>query len=134
MSVKVIRALLVADSAVLALVPVDRISAGDLPQGVALPALGVTEISTVEVAQIDAQSQYTLVESRIQVLIAAATYPAKKALLDAVRKAINYERGQIAGTPVVSIRRDSNGPDVSDPDAEFYAQTIDFKVLYHELN
>ncbi len=134
MSVKIIRALLVADAALLALVPASRIVAGDLPQGVTLPAIAIREISLVEVPRIDAQALYTIVETRVEVTVVASTYAAKVAVRDAMRIAANYERGAIAGAAVVSIRRTGNGPDLSDPEAEFYMQSVDFKVVYNEPN
>jgi hypothetical protein len=133
-AVKVIRALLVADAAVLALLPAVRIIAGVLPQGTTLPAVAITEVSTIETGRIDAQAPTTLAEGRVQVTVIAASYPAQKQLLDAVRKACNYERGSIAGVPVVSVRRGGNGPDFNDPDNGFYMQSVDFRVTYHEAN
>lgn len=133
-AVKVIRALLVADSAVVALLPAVRIIAGSLPQGTALPAVSINEVSTMEIGRIDAQAETTLTEGRVQVTVIAASYPAQKALLDAVRKACNYERGSIAGVPVVSVRRSGNGPDFNDPESGFYMQSVDFRVTYHEAN
>lgn len=134
MSVKIIRALLVADAALLALVPASRIVAGVLPQGVALPAIGIREISLVEEPRIDAQAPYTIVEARVEVMVAASTYAAKVAVRDAMRIAANYERGTIAGAAVISVRRTGNGPDGDDAEAEFYTQTVDFKVVYNEPN
>jgi len=131
---KIIRALLVASSPVLALVPAASIVAGVLPQGTALPAIGITEVSTVELARVDANSLYTLVDARVQVTLIATTAPAQKQLRDAVRKACNYQRGSIAGVTVVSVRRLGNGPDFSDPDTGFYMQTVDYSVIYQETN
>jgi Protein of unknown function (DUF3168) len=132
--VKIIRTLLAADLPLLSLVPATRIMAGVLPQATALPAVSVTEVSTVELPHIDAQSPTTLVDARIQVTVMAADYPAQKALLDAVRKAVNYQRGVVGGIVVTSVRRGSNGPDFVDADAGFYMQSVDFHVIYHEAN
>lgn len=132
--VKVIRSLLALDAALLALVPAARIMAGVLPQGTALPAVSVTEVSTVELPRIDAQSPTTLVDARVQVSVLAADYPAQKALLTAVRQACNYKRGLLASVQVVSVRRGFNGPDFQDPDSGFFMQSIDFHVIYHEAN
>ncbi len=133
-AVKVIRALLAVDAAVLSLLPAVRIIAGVLPQGTLLPAVAITEVSTMEVGHIDAQAPTTLAEGRVQVTVITASYPAQKALLDAVRRACNYERGSIAGVPVVSVRRSANGPDFNDPESGFYMQSVDFRVIYHEAN
>lgn len=132
--VKVIRALLAADAALIAVIPVTRIIAGVLPQGTLLPAVAITEVSTIEISHIDAQAPSALTEGRVQVTIFAATYPVQKQVLDLVRKACNYKRGTVAGYVVSSVRRDSNGPDFNDPAAGFYMQSMDFKVIYHEPN
>lgn len=133
-AVAAIRALLVANVAVTALVPADKIVAGVIRQGTALPALGVSHISTVPISAMDAQAAFNLVTSRVQVTGMAKSYPEVKALLAAVRKACNYAHGIYAGVAVVSVVRDIVGPDMSDGDAGIEMQTIDFKVTFHEPN
>lgn len=132
--VLIIRTLLAANAPLLLLVPAARVMAGVLPQATALPAVSVTEISTVELPHLDAQSPTTLVQERVQVTVLAADYPAQKALLAAARKAVNYQRGVIAGSVVASIRRGANGPDFVDAAAGFFMQSVDFEVIYHEAN
>lgn len=133
-AVKVMLALLVADAPVLALVSAARIVAGVLPQGTALPAIAITEVSTIELPRVDANSPTTLADSRVQVTLIATSYPLQKQLLNAVRRACNYKRGSIAGITVVSVRRAGNGPDFNDADTGFYMQTVDYTVIYHEAN
>lgn len=134
MSVKVIRALLLANAPVLALVPAVRIMAGTVPEGTVLPAIGITEVSGVPVSAIDAQAEFALVASRVQVTLMTKDYPSIKPLMDAVRKACNFARGTIAGVDVASVVRDTVGPDLSDDVAKIYFQSVDFKVTYHEQN
>lgn len=133
MSVKVIRALLVGAATVVAKVPADRIIAGTLKEGVELPALGITEVSSVPYGAIDGHAEYSVVTSRVQVTIMAKAYPDVKGLVDLVRRACNFQRGLIAGVDVISVVRDTVGPDMSD-DAGNSFQSIDFKVTYHEQN
>jgi hypothetical protein len=133
-AVKAIRALLVASDPVTAIVASAKIVAGVVPQATVLPAISITHISAVELAAIDAQADYALVTSRVQVTVMAKDYPAVKAIIGAVRKACNYQRGTIAGVSVVSIVRDTVGPDFANDDATIYYQTIDFKITYHEPN
>ena len=133
MSVKVIRALLAGAAAVVARVPADRIVAGVVREGTALPALGITEVGAVPVGAIDGQAAYSIVTSRVQVTAMGQAYPDVKALVDLVRRACNFQRGLIAGVSVVSIVRDTVGPDLAD-DAGNSFQSIDFKVTYHEQN
>lgn len=133
-AVKAIRALLVVSAPVITLVPATKIVAGVVPQATALPAISIMHISTVDLAAIDAQADFALVTSRVQVTVMAKDYPAIKALIDVVRKACNYQRGTIAGVGVASIVRDTVGPDFVNDDATIYYQTIDFKVTHHEQN
>ena len=71
--------------------------------------------------------------SRVQVTAVGKPYPDIKALLDLVRRACNFQRGQIGGIDVVSVVRDTVGPDLGDT-AGNTIKSIDFKVTYHEPN
>lgn len=133
-AVAAIRVLLVGAAAVTAISPADRIMAGTIKQGTELPALSIVHISTVPIGAIDAQAEYSLVTSRVQVTGMAKDYPGVKTLLRAVRKACNYESGILAGIEVTSIVRDTVGPDQENPDAGICMQTMDFKVTFHEQN
>jgi len=133
MSVKVIRALLVGTAAVVAKVPADRIIAGTLKEDVELPALVIAEVSSVPYGSIDGNAEYSVVTSRVQVTIVAKAYPEAKGLVDLVRRSCNFQRGLIASVDVISVVRDTIGPDMSD-DAGNNFQSIDFKVTYHEQN
>ena len=133
MSVKVIRALLVGTVGVTAKVPAERICAGTMKEGTPLPAIGITEISLLPVSAIDGQAEYSVVTSRVQVTAMAKTYPEVKELVDLVRRACNFQRGLIAGVSVISILRDTVGPDMADDFGNSF-QSIDFKVTYYEQN
>ena len=63
----------------------------------------------------------------------AKDYPTVKQLVDRVRRACNFQRGQLGGISVVSVVRDTVGPDLEDL-AGIHSQSIDFKVTYHEQN
>jgi hypothetical protein len=131
-AVKVIRALLIASPQVAAIVS-DRVYAGVVPQGALPPAIGITEVSNVQVGAFDAQAEFSLVTSRVQVTAMAKDYPSIKSMLDVIRRACNFQRGQIAMVDVVSITRDTVGPDIED-DTGMHFQSIDFKVTYQEQN
>lgn len=132
MSVKSIRALLAGAAAITAHVA-DRVMAGDVPEGTAMPALGIKEISSVPVGAIDAQAEQSVVVTRVQVMVMAKAYPEVKPLRDLVRRACNFQRGPIAGVDVISIERDTIGPDLQD-EAGNHFQSIDFKVTHYEQN
>ena len=132
MSVKVIRALLLGADAVTARVA-DRIAAGDVAVDKGLPAIGITEVVAVPVGAFDAQAEYSIVTSRVQVTVVGKPYPDVDAIIGLARRACNFERGRIAGVDVISVLRDTIGPDMEDV-AGNSIKTIDFKVTYHEPN
>jgi hypothetical protein len=133
-AVQVIRSLLTGSATVVAICPAIRIIIGTVPQSTPMPSLSISHISTVAISRIDAQAEYGLVTSRIQVTAMAGNYSAAKALIDASRKACNFGRGELAGVSVVSVVRDTVGPDLSNDEATIHFQTIDFKVAYFEQN
>lgn len=128
---KVVRSLLAADPTVSAAVG-NRIYPVTLPEGVALPAIVLDHISTVEQPTIDANAPFGLVESRISVQVISDSYTTMKSLIEACRLALNFKRGTIAGVVVVSIRRALVGPEYRDDDLKSYAQPQDFMVLHFE--
>ena len=132
MSVKVIRTLLLGAEAVTTRVA-DRVAAGDVDADRGLPAIGLAEVSMVPIGAFDAQAEYSIVTSRVQVTVVGKTYPDVIALIDLARRACNFERGQIAGIDVISVLRATVGPDMEDV-AGNSIKTIDFKVTYHEPN
>ncbi|MES2499563.1 MAG: DUF3168 domain-containing protein [Pseudomonadota bacterium] len=122
------------NTALLAAVPLARMFAGEIPLNAVLPAIAFNEVSTVENTTIDANAAYALVTGRVQVTVAAKDYPTVKNIITLIRKACNYQRGEIAGFTVSAIIRDIVGPDFRDSDSGIYYQSIDFKIIYHELN
>ena len=134
MSEKAIYSLLKNYAPLTAIVPVAKIYSSIIPQDAVLPAIAYSHISTVENTTIDANSAYGLVTSRIQVSVATKDYPQLKDIISLIRKACNYNRGTINGVIVNSIVRELIGPDLRDDESKVYFQSIDFRVVYHELN
>ncbi len=129
-----IRELLVGATPLTALCPASNIMVGVVPQKVGLPSISIEHISTTPISHIDAQADYNLVTSRVQVTVLAAEYMEGEAVLAAVRKACNYQRGTLAGLGVVNILRDLVGPDVSDEKSDICFKSIDFMVTFNEPN
>ena len=129
---KVINALLNAAAGLTALVGTRIYGGGQLPQGTALPAVVVEHISSNELTTIDANAAFGLMKARIQITVLAKDYPAQKAVLEQVRIACNYQRGLIAAVRVISVLRDTVGPDLRDDAMQVYTQSIDFQVTYQE--
>ena len=134
MSAETIVNTVLAGNTALAAVVGARIYPGELPQGCALPAVGISHISTVPVARIDASAPYTLVQSRIEATAICKDYVTLKDVVKKVRAAANYQRGAIAGFTVVSITRESTGPDMRDSDLGLYSQSVDLMVTWYEPN
>ncbi len=44
----------------------------------------------------------------------------------------NYAHGVIAGFAVVSVVRETLGPDMRDSDLTVFSQTVDFRVTWYE--
>lgn len=129
-AVAIMRALLVADAALTALVPVARIVAGDVPEG-SLPAIGIREISGIEQDTVS-RSGNSLITARVQVTVYATSYPQQKAVLKSAKLGAGVFTGQIAGYAVRSVLRDSVGPDMGDPQIPSFEQSRDFKVTFIE--
>ena len=129
---KVIKALLSAAPGITALVG-SRVYPGAAPQGTTLPAISYEHISTVALRTLDALAGYNLVQSRIEVTALAKTYGDQKTLVEAIRQALDYQRGTIAGIEVTSIIRGSTGPDIRDDDMQLYTQAVDFLVTLKEV-
>jgi hypothetical protein len=132
-AIKVIRALLLADAEVVAIVG-QRVFAGIVPQGSALPLLQLREVSRVERLTTGLTESTVLVTARVQVTALTKTYPSQKALLQAARLGSGAHTGVIAGVSVRAVTRELVGPDMSDPETEIYEQSRDFKVIFIEPN
>lgn len=128
---KVIRSLLVATPALNAVVE-SRIYPAPAPQATTLPCVTYAHVSTVVLPTISASGAYSLVQSRIDVTAITKTYAQQKALIEAIRIALDYQRGVIAGVEVISVIRGSIGPDARDDDLTLYSQSIDFLVTLRE--
>lgn len=131
-AVKIIRALLVADAALIALVPASRITAGIPAQGMALPLIALTEVSRVDRNLVKGATT-SRSTSRVQVTVMAATYPAQKTLLDAIRHAARDKVGVLSGLANVAVQLDGTGPDLGDPETGICQQSQDFRVSFTEL-
>ena len=138
--VAVIRYLLANNAAVLAIVPAERIAAGDVPLDTTLPAISVDEISGVPYNTVSGKEiGKTLHTERIQVtgLVKSTTaapagggYPGLRTLMRAIFLACPTQRGTIVGVDVDSITPDLEGPDLPDAGSGVLSSTRDFFVRY----
>lgn len=127
-----VRAALAADTALTALVPVEKIVTGPIPQDTALPALSLESISTVDL-NIPSPSGTRFVTERVQVTILANTEPQRRAVKAAVKKACADKLNvTVSGLSSVSIHTLSAGPDMMSEDASVWQASQDLRVKYNE--
>jgi len=126
--VTIIGALLRADASLLAVVPADRIKAGRLPDGVALPALLVRTVSSID-RQTLKRGVTVRTTDRVSVTVRAASYRDQRAVIEMVRAACAGRVGDIGGGSRVSILTAGTGPDVNGP-ANSFEQAQDFRVSF----
>ena len=124
------RGLLVASTGLTALVPSTRIIAGVIPQGTALPCIGITEVSSTDRHTIKGMPVIKVTEL-VQITVLASTYPACKAAMSQARKAARNYVGDIGIFIGVTCHLDSKGPDFQS-DAGFCAQTQDLRITFNE--
>lgn len=137
---KVIYSLLASDVGVTALVGAS-IHAQQMQQGAALPAIVYSHIDSQELDPISAaafEESQVLTRARIQVNALAAdtatrsAYDLVKDILENARLACSFKSGVIAGVQVVSVLRDSSGPDLRDDDLGVVTQSADFIVTFYQ--
>lgn len=133
-AVDVVRALLMEHAPVRALVDAKNIVLGTVPQGAPLPAIGIREISCVELGTVSLSQAAVLVRARVQVTVMAKNYANQKAVLLASKLGPGAHTGEIAGIAVRSVMREPIGPDLNDDDAGIFQQSRDFIVTYVEAN
>ncbi|MEN9925884.1 MAG: hypothetical protein RL268_2010 [Pseudomonadota bacterium] len=126
-----VRSLLVGDTGLTALVLPERIAAGTLPQGTALPAVALMSIGSVD-RNILVPGPKRRVSERVQVTVLARAYPEAKAIIAAVRAAAADRMPAIEGLSDVTVQTDSAGPDFLDEETGIHMQTQDFRVSFNE--
>lgn len=129
--VAIVNSLLSNDSGVGALVPAASVISGNLPIGIALPAISVRQISATRQRYVK-QSAKILVTERVQVTVAAKDYDTQELVLKAVGAALPYMKATVAGFWVDGIIPDSDGPDIEDSVAQIFEGSRDFIVNYLE--
>ena len=128
-----VRALLAADSGVSALVST-RIYAGPLPQNATLPAILYTTIDGVRDGPFDGPNGF--VQSRLQVDCLGSAVDQggileAKAVLKAVRQALNGYSGTTDGVSIRSVHMDSER-DLYEPETAVPRVSADFLIWHDE--
>lgn len=115
----------------LALVPEAGIKAGALPDAVALPALLVRCVSSVERQQL-IRGVTTRTTDRVSVTVRAVNYREQGEVMRLVKASCAGLTGYIGDASNVSVLTAGLGPDVRGPGNSF-EQTQDFRVSYDAL-
>jgi hypothetical protein len=130
MSEKAIYNLLSTNAPLIAVVPVIRIYPGLIPLNATLPAIAYNHISTVQDTSIGLTALKT--RSRVQVTVAAKTYPEIKSIVKLVKTACNNKQGTFNTVKTDSVILENVGADYRDDSAGIYYGTIDFRVNYDD--
>lgn len=137
--VSVVRYLLANNAPVVAVIPSARIIAGDLPLGTVLPAIAVTQISSVPFNLLRINEANKLHTDRVQVSAlfygAKATIPGVGYLgvyqmMKLILAACPSQRGTINSFIVDSIVPDLAGPDLHDQESDLHSSSRDFLVRW----
>jgi hypothetical protein len=127
---KVIYDLLSKDTELLKKVPKVRIYPSLIPLGTTLPAIAYMLVSSVEQTAIGLTTNRR--RSRVQVTVAANTYPQAKEIVSLVEGACNHKQGTFNGVQTDSVILDSIGADFRDDDNGTHYSTIDFRIAYSD--
>ena len=137
--VAVIRYLLANNSPVVAVIPAARIMAGDLPLNIVLPAISVTQISSVPYNLMNVNEAKKMHTDRVQVSWlfkgpqgspSGTGYPGVAAMDALVLAACQSQRGTVNGVVVDSIVPDIAGPDLTDDAIDEHRRSRDFRVTW----
>lgn len=134
-AVGIIRALLVADPAVTALVPADRIYIGPATQFSVLPLISVTRIYGDEISTIARRQAGKTMRTRVQVTVLTKD-PGGFMMGEKILKAAALGRGVHTGPvltyDVKSIQQQGEGPDLPVGDDKIHEKSRDFIVTFSE--
>jgi hypothetical protein len=135
--VAVIVALLKASTPITTLVAPGKIIAGDIPLNTILPAIAVTEVSGMPSNTVAMREPNKMHTERVQVSVlckgpqtaqASTGYQGTKTIAKLLLAACPHTHGRVNGIDVVSIRPDTEGPDLSDDALALYSSSRDFIV------
>lgn len=138
-STAIMRALLIANATITAIVPKARVYVGVIPQGATLPAIGVSEISSTEDITTARLLSASMIRSRVQVTVYADNYPQMKQLILLCKLGRGVHTGTVQTSPTTSYRVNSVlpwgvGPEIPPGDDKIYEQSRDFMVTFKEAN
>lgn len=124
----IVAALLLADTTLLAAIAEGSIKEDRLPDGIALPAVLLRVVSSVD-RQTLKRGATTRTVDRVAATVRARSTRERKALIKLLRSCCAGKTGDLGGATGVSILTAGTGPSVIGP-ADSFEQTQDFRVSY----
>lgn len=132
MNPEIIVAAMLNNAGVIALVG-DRRAMGQLPQNSAFPAIVFTIVDATAMPRLDFLAQRQMARARIQINPIAQSIGEVKAILEAIRSAMDFKLQQVfAGKTVISSRVELLGPIDKDNDIGVFTQSVDYILMYYE--
>lgn len=128
--VAIVRDMLATNTNLLVFVPSSSIISGVLPLKTQLPAISISQISSVKRLTVGMDEESSLIKDRVQVTSVAKNYTQMKTILSLVREALPLSKGMTDNFYCDSILPDSEGPDIFDADALLHMGSQDFVVRY----
>ncbi len=108
----------------------ERIYGGSARKGAIAPLVVYGKQGAERDPDLDATE--TTVTARMDVMCVAKTYPQLKELAEAIRVALSFKSGTLAGVNCLEVREPEEGPDEYDPELDEYAQVWNFTVVHTE--
>lgn len=130
--VAIVRQMLAAWAPLTTLVPATRIVAGAAPEGMAKPAVSVTQISGYEFDTVARPGALRAQKERVQVTVLATSYAEQKRIIKACGMGPGVKTGAVLGYRVCSVLPAGVGPDIPPQNDGIYEQSIDFMVTFVE--
>lgn len=127
--VAIVNYLLSNNAGLTAVVNSAQIISGVIPVGTPQPAISVIKISAIGRKSVS-MAESNIVIERVQVTILAKSYASAKSILASVISALPLSKSTVNGFLCDSVLPDTEGPDIFDPDALLYMQTMDFMVRF----
>lgn len=123
----IVRALLNAHAGTVALVGT-RIWGGVAAQDAAPPLIVYRLVGSLTDEGADPAGGTATEAAQIEVVHVASTYEAMLALGEQIRLALSWQRGTVAGYPLLGISKESEGPEEYDPQRDEHFQARTFRL------
>ena len=136
-AVAIVRTLLLADPAVVALVPPERIYIGPATQFAVLPVISVTRVYGDEISTIARRQAGKTMRTRVQVTVLTKDpggFIQGEKILKATALGRGVHTGPVLSYHVKSIQQQGEGPDLPVGDDKIHEKSRDFIVTFSEPN